>query len=191
MSAPPLTGETLGGAGDRVKALLDERSATLARRRRVEAVVATRSVLMCSCGADRYGLLLGDVAQVVAARHCTRVPGASAAVLGLAAFSGRVVSVVALAAAMGRRSDSEAPETASGLPAGHFVVLRGAGAAFALAVDRVEGVVQIPAEASGPQVNREGAGLGSEAVSVYAAIGSSNEAIVLVDPRRLLRRYRA
>lgn len=174
------------GADARHKALLDERSASLARRGRARAGVATRPVLMCLCGEDRYGLPLGEVAQVLPARACTPVPGASAAVLGLVALSGRVVSVIGLAAALGRPDPG-------GEPQGHFVVLRGGGAGIALAVDRVEGIVQVPAAApADPGSSRagpDGLRLGSEAVSVYAAAGPQGGAVVIVDPRRLLRRY--
>lgn len=175
------------GADARHKVLLDERSASLARRGRARAGVATRPVLLCLCGEDRYGLPLGDVAQVFPARACTPVPGASEAVLGLVALSGRVVSVMSLAACMGRPDPGGQPLQ------GHFVVLRGGGAGMALAVDRVEGIVQVPAAApADPGSSRggqDGPRLGSEAVSVYAAAGPQGGAVVIVDPRRLLRRY--
>lgn len=173
------------GDAARHRALLDERSASLAKRGRALARVATTPVLLCLCGEDRYGLPLGEVAQVIPARAFTPVPGASEAVLGLVALSGRVVSVIGLAAAMGRPASR-------GEPSGHFVVLRG-GAAVALAVDRVEGIVPVPVSApADPGSSREPRDrprLGSEAVSVYAAAGPQDGAVVIVDPRRLLRRY--
>lgn len=179
------------GADARHRALLDERSASLARRGRARAGVATRPVLLCLCGSDRYGLPLGDVAQVMPARACTSVPGAPEAVLGLVALSGRVVSVIGLAEAMGRPGRGRDP---GGQPAsGHFVVLRGGSSAIALAVDRVEGIVPVPiAVPADPGSKRGGVGdprLGSEAVSVYAAAGPEGAAVVLVDPRRLVERY--
>ena len=123
---------------------------------------------------------------MIPARACTPVPGAPDAVLGLVALSGRVVSVIGLAAAMGG-PDPAAP------PQGHFVVLRGGGAAVALAVDRVEGIVPVPvaalAEPASPGEPRDRPRLGSEAVSVYAAAGPQGGAVVIIDPRHLLRRY--
>jgi purine-binding chemotaxis protein CheW len=166
-------------------ALLDERSASLAKRGRAQAGVATRPVLLCLCGGDRYGLPLGEVAQVIPARTCTPVPGTPEAVLGLVALSGRVVSVIGLAAAMGRSDPG-------GEPPGHFVVLRG-GAPVALAVGRVEGIVPVPvaapADPGSSRDPRDQPRLGSEAVSVYAAAGPQGGAVVIIDPRRLLRRY--
>ncbi|KQT19114.1 hypothetical protein ASG40_15785 [Methylobacterium sp. Leaf399] len=187
----------------RLDALLDERSATLARRGRSGTRVATRPVLLCLCGPDRYGLPLGEVAQVMPARACTPVPGAPAAVLGLVALSGRVVSVIGLAEALGRpaeglgrhagMTDNAGWETDGEVPTGHFVLLRGTGAAIALAVDRVEAVIAIPVEAApaggeAPAGLRE-ASLGSGAVSVYQAGGSHPGAVVVIDPRLLIHRY--
>lgn len=173
------------------RGLLDERSTALARRGRSEVKAATRPILLCLCGSDRYGLPLGDVAQVMASRACTAVPGSPDAVLGLVSLSGRVVSVIDLAEAMGQ--PGRGPGRAGEPPAGHFVVLRGGSAAFALAVGRVDGIVQIPltssAEAGALGEDGDGRRLGSGTVSVYAAAGTEGGAVVVVDSRRLLRRY--
>lgn len=166
------------------QALLDARSAALARRGIASARAATlHSYLLCACGADRYGLPLDAVAHVMPARACTAVPGAPPALLGLVARAGRVVSVLSLARALGR-SDSDAEPGH-----GHFVVLRGNGGAVALAVDRVLGVVAVEAPA-GPETPGGGPGLGTGAVSGYAAAGSGGEdGFVVIDLPRLLRRY--
>ncbi|MCJ2079933.1 chemotaxis protein CheW [Methylobacterium sp. J-090] len=150
-----------------------------------------RPFLVCTCGEDRYGLPLTQVAQVLAARSVTPVPGAPAALLGVIALSGRVVSLLGLARALGR-TDATEPG------AGHIVVLRGGAAMVALAVDRVEGVaaVAVPdpdSPASGTGLLAPAAtGLGAEAVSGYApaqAGAGDGPGFVVVDLPRLLRRY--
>lgn len=186
MTIPPETNPQVAD-GIRRRALLDARSLALARRGRTDAVAATRAILLCTCGSEHYGLPLAEVATVMAARACTAVPGAPEALLGLVAVSGRIVSVLGLAEALGRPTRDASPEAAPA--SGHFVVLRGTGAVIALAVDRVEGVVQIPAGAAGPHSDGEATGWASEAVSVYADTQPPSGTVALVDPRRLLRRY--
>jgi purine-binding chemotaxis protein CheW len=166
------------------QALLDARSAALARRGVAAARAATlHSYLLCACGADRYGLPLEAVAHVMPARACTAVPGAPPALLGLVARSGRVVSVLGLAGALGRTTPDAEPGH------GHFVVLRGNAGAVALAVDRVLGVVAVEAS-SAPETPSAGPSLGTGAVSGYAAAGPAGEdGFVVIDLPRLLRRY--
>jgi purine-binding chemotaxis protein CheW len=174
------------------QALLDARSAALARRgTAAEQAAALRSYLVCTCGPDRYGLAVEAVAHVMPARACTPVPGAPPALIGLAARSGRVVSVLDLAAALGRPRTEGTREGR-----GHFLILRGAGPAIALAVERVHGVARVaaPAGASGqPEAAADldaAPGLGADAVSSYAAAeGAAEGGFVVIDLPRLLRRY--
>jgi purine-binding chemotaxis protein CheW len=168
----------------RLQALRAERSHLLARRGRgmAEAAGPTRAFLVCACGDDRFALALAQVAQVLPARPVTPLPGAPAAILGLIAISGRVVSLIALARALGRG--------ASASDEGHVVLLRGAGVPVALAVDRVLGVAEIAEAADVPAL--AGAGLSTEAVSGYAPPGAGPDGepgFVVVDLPRLLRRY--
>lgn len=171
---------------DRLQALLDARTEALARRGadRVDAV-AMRAFLVCTCGAERYGLPLDGVAQVRPVRRWTVIPGAPAALLGIVALSGRIVSVLGLAEALGRPG-ADIPES------GHLVVLRGGSAPVALAVDRVVGMIEVPDDAdrqgAGSAASESGiAGLGEPPVSGYADAEAANFAIV--DLPRLLRRY--
>lgn len=174
----------------RVQALIDARTSALARRGEAAAGIgATRPFLVCTCGADRYGLPLADVTQVRAARACTAIPGGPAALFGIVALAGRIVSVLGLAEALGRPGMAVRD-------AGHLVVLRGGGAPVALAVDRVVGVVDLAAGDPDAPDTVEGAGLGAGAISGYAATGiapasadAGEAGFVIVDLPRLLRRY--
>lgn len=169
---------------ERTLGLLEERSRALARRGRAAAeATATRSYLVCACGGDRFGLPLAQVAQVLPMRPVTPLPEAGPAVLGLIALAGRVVSLLALARALGRPAD----------PAGeaaHVVLVRGGAAPVALAVDRVLGVAEIP-DAALDTAYAE-AGLSAEAVSGYAPPGAgpgAESGFVAIDLPRLMRRY--
>lgn len=179
--------QTRAGVGQTVRldALRAERARTLARRGQAEAAVATRSYLVCACGADRFGLPLAQVAQVLPARPVTALPGSAPAILGLIALAGRVVSLLALAPALGRSADSDEE-------AGHVVLVRGAAIPVALSVGRVLGVAEIP-EAAIDTAYAE-AGLSAEAVSGYAPAGAgpgAESAFVIIDLPRLVRRYHA
>ncbi|MCJ2034460.1 chemotaxis protein CheW [Methylobacterium sp. J-068] len=165
-------------------ALREERTRALARRgHAATAAAAARSYLVCACGADRFGLALGQVAQVLPGRVPTPLPGAPPAILGLIALSGRVVSLLALARALGRSADADHA-------AGHVVLVRGATIPVALAVDRVVGVAEIPDAALDTAYSD--AGLSAEAVSGYAPAGAgpgAESGFVVVDLPRLVRRY--
>lgn len=173
---------------DRVRALLDQRSAQLARRGlAARRAAATRPYLVCACGPDRYGLPLAGVAGIVPGRPCTPLPGAAPALTGIVALSGRVVSVIDLGRALGR-GDAEATERA------HLVRLRGLPVPVALAVDRVLGIARVGAEASDGESGPVAPDLGTGAVSGYVPPGSDETAAIadgftILDPARLLRRF--
>ncbi len=170
---------------ERVRALLDERSAALARRGLVErATVETAPFLVCTCGSERYGLALADVAAVMAAKICTPLPGAPAMVRGVAALSGTLVTVLDLGPALGLERGETPPES------GHFVRLRSHTPPIVLAVDRVLGIVEIETALVG---RRDPGDLGGEAVSGYAPPASAGDGdvgtgLAIVDLPRLLGR---
>ncbi|GJE16379.1 chemotaxis protein CheW [Methylobacterium marchantiae] len=174
----------------RISALLAERTAALARRGTKGTDSVSRTpFLVCLSGADRYGLPLTAVAQVVPARACTPVPGAPPEFLGLIALSGRVVSVLSLAGALGRPMPPGAVDST-----GHILVLRGGIASLALAVDRVLAVEDVDGALVADAQHL--GGLGADAVSGYApgagqeaALEGGDAGFVVIDLPRLLRRY--
>ncbi|WP_027172985.1 chemotaxis protein CheW [Methylobacterium sp. 10] len=181
----------------RIRRLLDERTAALARRGGdIARHAVTRPYLVCAAGDDRYGLPLDSVVQVVPARTYTPVPGAPPELLGLIALSGRVVSVLSLAGTLSRpvlsRADSSRAESSTAT--GHILVLRGGIAPVALAVDRVLAVADVDGALTAESVPM--GGLGADAVSGYAAAPGPEAALqggeagfVVIDLPRLLRRY--
>lgn len=172
-------------AAERARALRAARTEALARRGLGRAeVAARRAYLVCACGAERYGLPLEEAAGVLPMRPCTPVPGAVPALLGLAAVSGRIVSVLDLARALGRPGPGAAPS-------GHLVALRAGAVPVALAVDRVIGVSEIDADLARPEADPShpsSGGMGGAAVSGYAPAESAGGDFVVLDLPRLLRR---
>ncbi|MBR9990537.1 MAG: chemotaxis protein CheW [Gemmatimonadetes bacterium] len=63
-----------------------------------------------SCDGRRYGVPLDFVREITAARPYTRLPGAGAAVCGLAGVRGRVVTVFDMGAVLGLRSATTLPD---------------------------------------------------------------------------------
>jgi purine-binding chemotaxis protein CheW len=166
------------------------RAAALARRgggaARFDAGV---DHLVCECNAERFGLPMAAVAQVLPMRPCTPVPGAVPALVGLAALSGRIVGVLSLARALGRPD----PASETDGTAGHLVVLRGGQSSsrpLALAVDRVLGIARVADPPAAPQDGADRGGLGNGATSGYApgAMEHGRPDFVVIDLPRLLHR---
>ncbi|WP_019904462.1 chemotaxis protein CheW [Methylobacterium sp. 77] len=177
----------------RIAALLAERTAALARRG-VESTshVATRPFLVCLSGNDRYGLPLESVAQVAPARAYTPVPGSPPELLGLVVLSGRVVSVLSLAGALGRPTPLGSSDTVH--TSGHILLLRGGIGPVALFVDRVLSVADVDSALAAAPLPL--GGLGADAISGYAPAPGQEAArkggdadFVVIDLPRLLRRY--
>jgi len=174
--------------------LRTERAAALARRGLAAGESDTGvDHLVCACGADRYGLPLTAVAQILPMRPCTPMPGAVPALIGLVALSGRIVGVLSLARALGRPDAAPDPEAEGG----HLVVLRNAQPhhqghvqPIAFAVDRVLGIVRAAGTSDASPGIADPDGLGNEAASGYApgATSDGRPDFVVIDLPRLLRR---
>lgn len=92
-------------------------------------------MLLCDAGGCWVALPLRTVLEVVPARPLTRLPGASREVAGLANLRGQIVTVVDLAARLGR--------TPAAGTAGHrLVVVEHRGRSIGLAVRDVVRIVQ-------------------------------------------------
>lgn len=174
---------TTGLRPERVDALLAARSAALAARSRASREVEeTRAYLVCACGAERYALPLAEVSAVISACPVTPVPGSPAALLGVVALSGSIVSVLALGRMLGIQAGG----------VGHFVRLRGQEPPVVLAVDRAVGVFEIGVTAS--SASPFPGGLGGQAVSGYCppdpnAAEGAREGCSILDLPRLLQPF--
>src|SRR5688500_3176258 len=87
----------LGDDPARVEAAFRHRAEQLASRRARETDrTAGLRVLVFALGADRYGIELSDLVEVVPFARCTSVPGGPRQLLGVINFRGAVRSVVDL-----------------------------------------------------------------------------------------------
>jgi purine-binding chemotaxis protein CheW len=128
-----------------------------------EATAATVRTLVFGLGEERYAVELARVAEVQPLGHCVRVPGAPEVVLGLMNRRGELCTVVGLARLLGL------PE----VPPLYAVVVAKDGHVIALAVDRLEGVRDIPADeharAQSPATSRFVARVGQGLISILDA----------------------
>lgn len=112
------------------------RALRLAGRRPAETVSATLPVLIVGVGPERYAIELSALAEVFPYRGCTTVPGAPPALLGVINVRGDIRSVADLCRLLELTPGEDTP-------AGYIVMLRHAGNAMGLRVDRIEQVRQI------------------------------------------------
>ena len=127
---------------DRHEILLEEvfrrRARQLARRRTVSTRAATRAVLVFALGAERYGIELSDLLEVLPYTGCTAVPGAPDCVLGVLNVRGDIRPVVDLRRLLG-------VDVAQSGSAGYLLMLRHESGATGVTVDALEGVRQVDA----------------------------------------------
>jgi purine-binding chemotaxis protein CheW len=171
-------------AEERIQHILDDRTERLAARAQAHAAPAAEAprVLACGAGREHFGIPIEAVAEVLPYRECVPVPDGPAALIGLFGRSGRLVSVIDLAMALGLE-----PAVADEQP-WHLVLLRGEHPQIALRVDQAIAVTDIV-----PLAGEEAGGFRTEAVSGYARPGSGfadqDRVLSVLDIARLLRPF--
>lgn len=171
---------------ERIRNILDERTERLANRRGIaaEPAEALPRVLVCSAGRERFGIPIGSVAEVLPPQECAAVPAGPSALVGLFGRSGRLVSVIDLALALGLKPDSRDHDGQ------HFVLLRYVQPPVALRVDRAYAVADVT-----PLGDTETIGLSSDAVTGHGKVQTGtaapdrDETVSLLDIERLLRSF--
>jgi hypothetical protein len=136
----------------RAAALLDRRTMALATRparggARAPQLLQTR--IVWSLGDSLFAIDVAAVAAVIPFSGCALVPTREAACLGVIGRAGRFYSVIGLRRLLGPAEAADG----GGRPA-HLLLLRGAAPYLALAVDRVLGRFDLPAE--GPALELDG-----------------------------------
>jgi purine-binding chemotaxis protein CheW len=171
-------------AEERVQHILDERTESLALRRKDEAgfVQALPRALVCGAGRERFGIPIEAVAEVLPAQKIMPVPDGPPALVGLFGRGGRLVSVIDLALALGIEPSS----TEDGDH--HVVLLRRDQPQVALRVERAYAVADIHLLTAG-----ESTGFRTEAVTGYARMQDDAEdpadTLSLLDTEQLLRPF--
>lgn len=123
--------------------VLEARARSLAAGRGAERA-ETIAVFAFRVGGERYAVRLAEVEQVVESTGLVHLPGAPRAVLGALNVGGQVVVVV----------DPRQLLPLQGLSdLARVVVVRGGDGAFGLAVEAVEGRLELPASALGPALD--------------------------------------
>ncbi len=74
-------------------------------------MTATENLLAIKVGTQCCALRLSEISGLVAAKKITRIPGATAALLGIAGFRGTIVPVYSVRALLGTAGDSAASRT--------------------------------------------------------------------------------
>ncbi|MGH7476854.1 MAG: chemotaxis protein CheW [Longimicrobiales bacterium] len=102
--------------------------------------------IIVGCGDVRLGFALARVSEIVPPPPMTRVPGSTAAALGLASVRGRLVTVLDLGMALELSAGAGGEES-------RLLLIEQAGRSIGLAVDAVLGIVRAEpsaADATGP-----------------------------------------
>jgi purine-binding chemotaxis protein CheW len=171
-------------AEERVQHILDERTESLASRRKDEAspVQALPRALVCGSGRERFGIPIEAVAEVLPPQKVMPVPDGPPALVGLFGRGGRLVSVIDLALALGIEPSSTEDEGY------HFVLLRRDQPQVALRVERAYAVADIR-----PLTGEDATGFRSDAVTGYARLQDiptdQSDILSLLDTERLLRPF--
>lgn len=171
-------------AEERVQHILDERTESLASRRKNAAspAQALPRALVCGAGRERFGIPIEAVAEVLPSQKVMPVPDGPPALVGLFGRGGRLVSVIDLALALGIEPSS----TEDGDR--HFVLLRRDQPQVALRVERAYAVADIRL-----LTGEDATGYRSDAVTGYARLqgiaDDQTDILSLLDPERLLRPF--
>ena len=171
-------------AEERVQHILDERTESLASRRKNGAapVQALPRALVCGSGRERFAIPIEAVAEVLPPQKFMPVPDGPPALVGLFGRGGRLVSVIDLALALGIEPSSAEDEGQ------HFVLLRRDQPQVALRVERAHAVADIRL-----LTGEEATGFRTDAVTGYArvqdAAGDAADTLSLLDTERLLRPF--
>jgi|GEM_PF-839509 len=171
-------------AEERVQHILDERTESLASRRKDKAapVEILPRALVCGAGRERFGIPIEAVAEVLPPHKVMPVPDGPPALVGLFGRGGRLVSVIDLALALGIEPSSASDGDH------HFVLLRRDQPQVALRVERAYAVADIRL-----LTGEDATGYRSDAVTGYARLqditDDQPDILSLLDPERLLRPF--
>lgn len=137
-------------------------------------MTATLSLLLFKLDLLRVGIALTAVERVEHACEVTPLPGAPAGVLGVINLQGRVATVIDLRRRLGRPPRSLHPADA-------FVILQLPQQLFAIPVDDVQGVAEVPCANLVP-----GETLVDGLATVQGLVKTAEGLLLIEDPQRFL-----
>jgi purine-binding chemotaxis protein CheW len=120
--------------------VLQERARALSKPRRAQRSETAERILVFQSGAERYGIPLQDVVEVVANAQLTVVPGTPPRVAGLIQFRGEIRPVYYLEKLLD-------PGRAASDGVNLVMLLRGRSGEFGVLANDVEGIREVPAAA--------------------------------------------
>ena len=153
-----------------------------AQVRTQDTIDADDQVVAFRLGDEEFGLPIAAVQEIIRVPDIVAVPNAPAQVLGVANLRGRVLSVVSLRRWFGLAND------ASGHTDERCVVARLGGHLAALKVDRVLGVLRLPASAieATPELAGRGDGSQRQGVRGVAKLDQGKRLVLLLDEKAIL-----
>ena len=153
-----------------------------AQVRTQDTIDADDQVVAFRLGDEEFGLPIAAVQEIIRVPDIVAVPHAPAQVLGVANLRGRVLSVVSLRQWFGLANE------ASGHTDERCVVARLGGHLAALKVDRVLGVLRLPASAieATPELAGRGDGSQRQGVSGVAKLDQGKRLVLLLDEKAIL-----
>ncbi|HVU15212.1 MAG TPA: chemotaxis protein CheW [Phototrophicaceae bacterium] len=110
-----------------------------------EVTASTQAFLAVGVGGDNYALRLAEVAELYADKKVVPVPSQSADLLGIASFRGSLVAVYDLRILLGYPV---------GLPP-RWLILTARDRSIGLALDQLDGYLNLPSEAVAPATAKE------------------------------------
>jgi len=152
------------------------RARQLAQRQTQRAASSTIAVLVFGLGAERYGIELSALAEVLPYRGCTAVPGGPATLLGVMNVRGDIRAVADLSRILGLPDDNT--------ERGYVVMLRQPERAMGLRIESIDDVRHVEA-APLTTVERDGAAVpGAQFIKAVLAGGT-----MLIDTNAVLSSF--
>ncbi|HWR97942.1 MAG TPA: chemotaxis protein CheW [Candidatus Methanoperedens sp.] len=134
------------------------------------------ALVLVRAGAERCALPVGAVREIQRAGRITPVSTAPSFVRGVVNLRGVVLAVLDLPALLGLEAATAGPEA-------RILVVEGGGMTVGLLVERIEGIVEVPAAEVAPPLG-SGRGIAEEAVTGIVPHGGGM--VVLLDVEKVL-----
>ncbi len=148
-------------SGADIERVYQSRAAFLAQIQQRPEIENTERILVFRVGSSRFGVPLGEVAEVITSPKIASVPGADENVAGLLQVRGEVRPVWNLRAVLGLPADQNAVENA-----GHVILLRNGSREIGILAENLEDIVSSVERQPAPATSLRGSWLTPDFVTV-------------------------